>query len=138
MEIFAIMANGLDGHYLGVALKIAEKSTCLWKRFGAIIVKDNTIISSGYNSAPIGNKSCLDIGNCARSESAAKTGSRMELCRAVHAEVNAIIRTSPFDRNEATIYIAGFDVFSDKKCESFPCPICDKIIKNSGLKRVVY
>ncbi len=128
----------LDKYYLGVALRIAKESTCLWKRFGAIVVKGDFIISSGFNSAPSGKKNCLEIGNCARDIKDVQTGSRSELCRSVHAEVNAIIGLSFSKMEGATIYIAGFNADSGERCNSYPCQICSKIIKNSGIERVVY
>lgn len=126
-----------DEYFIEIAKVVASRSTCLRRRYGAVIVKDNVIVSTGYNGAPRGSTNCIDKGNCKRQELNVPAGERYELCEAVHAEQNAVINGSPERMKEATIYIAGFEedeTFADSK----PCLLCRRMIQNAMIKEVVY
>ncbi len=126
-----------EEYFLEIAKVVSSRSTCLRRRYGAVIVKDNVIISTGYNGAPRGSVNCVDRGSCRRKELNVPAGERYELCEAVHAEQNAVINGSPERMKEATIYIAGFEedeTFADSK----PCLLCRRMIQNAMIKEVVY
>ena len=93
-------------YYLDIAETVAERSTCLRRCYGAIIVNNDEIISTGYNGAPRGRKNCIDLGRCIREELKIPSGERYELCRSVHAEQNCIISASRRDMLGATLYLA--------------------------------
>ena len=98
-----------ENYYLGIADAVQERSTCLRRKYGAIIVRNDEIISTGYNGAPRGRKNCNDLGYCAREAMQIPSGERYELCRSVHAEANAIISASRRDMIGATLYLVGRD-----------------------------
>lgn len=126
-----------NDYFLEIAKVVSSRSTCLRRRYGAVIVKDNVIVSTGYNGAPRGSVNCVDRGSCRRKELNVPAGERYELCEAVHAEQNAVINGSPERMKEATIYIAGFEEdssFADGK----PCLLCRRMIQNAMIKEVVY
>lgn len=126
-----------DEYFIEIAKVVSSRSTCLRRRYGAVIVKDNVIISTGYNGAPRGSINCIDIQKCKRKELNIPAGERYELCEAVHAEQNAIINGPPDRMKDATIYIAGFEndnSFADAK----PCLLCKRMIRNAQIKAVVY
>ncbi len=123
--------------YLHTADSILQRSTCLKKKYGAVIVKDDRIISTGYNGAPRGRKNCCDIGTCKRVEMNIPAGERYELCRSVHAEQNAIIHASYSDMQGATMYISGRDVNTDAIDFRKPCTMCERLIINAGIKTVI-
>ncbi|MGN0613693.1 MAG: deoxycytidylate deaminase [Porcipelethomonas sp.] len=125
-------------YYLDIAETVLERSTCIRRNFGAIIVKNDEIISTGYNGAPRGLINCSDSGSCARDELNIPKGQRYELCRAVHAEQNAIISASRADLIGSDIYLACHDAKTgeiDGKIE--PCLMCRRFILNAGIKRVI-
>ena len=126
-------------YYLDIAQTVATRSTCLRKSFGAIIVKNDTIISTGYNGAPRGRKNCSDICTCIRDQLNIPRGERYELCRSVHSEANAIIAASRDQMLGSTLYMTCLD---SKTGEVVPdtnsCAMCKKMIINAGIKRVVY
>ena len=97
-------------YYLDIAESTLERSTCIRRNFGAIIVKNDEIISTGYNGAPRGRKNCIDLGYCMREKLNIPRGERYEMCRSVHAEQNAIISASRRDLIDATIYLVGKEV----------------------------
>lgn len=126
-----------DEYFIEIAKVVSSRSTCLRRRYGAVIVKDNVIISTGYNGAPRGSVNCVDRGICRRRELNVPAGERYELCEAVHAEQNAVINGSPERMKGATIYIAGFEEdnsFADGK----PCLLCSRMIKNAMIREVIY
>lgn len=126
-----------DEYFIEIAKIVSSRSTCIRRRYGAVIVKDSVIISTGYNGAPRGSINCVDIQKCKRKELNIPAGERYELCEAVHAEQNAIINGSPERMKDATIYIAGFEennLFADGK----PCLLCRRMIRNAQIKEVVY
>jgi len=124
--------------YLDIAQTVAERSTCLRRKYGAIIVKNDEVISTGYNGAPRGCKNCSDIGVCKREELNIPSGERYELCRSVHAEQNAVISAARRDMVGATLYLAGIDAKTGKVLPSAePCSMCKRFILNSGITQVV-
>jgi len=122
-------------YYLDIADAIGRRSTCLHESYGAIIVKDDIIIATGYSGAPRGRKNCTDLGYCRREKNNAPSGQRIELCRAVHAEANAIIAAARKDCLGATMYLAakGDQLSTGDVC----CAICRRLIINSGIKTVI-
>lgn len=128
---------GWDEYFIGIAKAVATRATCLRRKYGAVITKDNTIVSTGYNGAPAGMKDCLEVGKCTRKELQIPHGERYELCHSVHAEANAIIRASVDELRGSTIYIAGSDS-KDSECLSEPCMMCKRMILNSKIAKVVY
>lgn len=127
-----------ENYYLDIAESVLERSTCLRRHYGAIIVKNDEIISTGYNGAPRGRKNCVDIGKCAREEMKVPRGERYELCRSVHAEANAIISAARRDMVGATLYLAGRDARTGELLgDATSCAMCRRTIINSGIERVV-
>lgn len=124
------MRPSKDAYYLGIAEAVARRSTCLRKRYGSVIVKDDEIIATGYNGAPRGEPNCCDIGECARKDYC--HGEGYLVCPAVHAEQNAIISASRHSMIGATLYLACLDTSSPK-----PCELCRRMIKNSGITKVI-
>ncbi|MGC9310981.1 MAG: deoxycytidylate deaminase [Candidatus Aenigmatarchaeota archaeon] len=128
-------------YYLNIAKEVAARSTCLCLRGGAIIVKDDQIVATGYNGAPRKTKDCLERGNCLRRELNIPSGHRYEFCRTVHAEQNAIINAARAGVSilGGTMYLHGCRVFNGKteKSDMLPCFICKKMILNAGLEKVV-
>lgn len=126
-------------YYLGIAEAVSKRSTCLSKRYGAVVVKDNVVRSTGFNGAPRGRKNCTDIGYCPRLENNVKRGTDYSTsCRSVHGEMNAIINASPDELKDATLYLYGYnrathEMVKDANC----CPICKRLIINAGIKDVV-
>ena len=125
-------------YYLDIAKSVSERSTCLKRHYGAVIVKDDEIIATGYNGAPRGRENCCDIGSCLRIKMSIPSGQRYEICRSVHAEMNAIISASRKDMIGATLYLYGLDV--ENNCEKKypkPCTLCERMIINSGIRKVI-
>jgi dCMP deaminase len=116
-----------DEYFMGIARLAATRSTCLRRQVGAVIVKDKKILTTGYNGAPSGLKHCLDIG-CLRDKLKIPSGERHELCRATHAEQNAIVQAALFGAS-----IDGATMYSTTQ----PCILCTKLIINAGIKRIV-
>jgi len=126
-----------DNYFIEIAKVVSSRSTCLRRKYGALIVKDMVIISTGYNGAPRGMPNCIDTLKCTRKELDIPSGERYELCEAVHAEQNAIINAPPERMKDATIYIAGFEEdggFAD----AMPCLLCQRMIRNAQVKEIVY
>ncbi|MEW6162719.1 MAG: dCMP deaminase family protein [Nitrospirota bacterium] len=128
---------GWDEYFIGIARAVSARATCLRRKYGAVITKDNIIVSTGYNGAPSGMKDCLEVGKCTRRELQIPHGERYELCHGVHAEANAIIRASVDELRGATIYISGIDEGSNE-CYAEPCMMCKRMILNSRIAKVVY
>ena len=125
-------------YYLDIAETVLERGTCLRRNYGAIIVRNDSIISTGYTGAPRGRKNCCDIGTCRRSELGIPRGERYELCRSVHAEANAIIAASRSEMLGATLYLAGRDKETGELVpDAASCAMCKRMIINSGIERVV-
>jgi len=126
-----------DEYFIGIAKAVSARATCLRRKYGAIITKDNIIVSTGYNGAPSRVKDCLQVGTCTRKELQIPHGERYELCHSVHAEANAILRASLEELRGAAVYIVGIDDRSNE-CYAEPCMMCKRIILNSGMAKVVY
>ena len=125
-------------YYLDIAQTVSERSTCLRRHYGAIIVKNDEIISSGYNGAPRGRKNCADLNYCTREELKIPSGQRYELCRSVHAEANAIISASRSEMLGATLYMACVDPATGTLIpDSTSCSMCRRTIINAGIERIV-
>ncbi|MBR6507828.1 MAG: dCMP deaminase family protein [Clostridia bacterium] len=125
-------------YYLDIAQTVSQRGTCLRRKFGAIIVKNDSIVSTGYAGAPRGRQNCCDRGTCLREEMAIPRGERYELCRSVHAEANAIIAASREEMLDADLYLACTD---PKTGESIggttSCQMCKRMVINAGIKRVI-
>ena len=125
-------------YYLDIAEAALERSTCLRRKYGAVVVKNDEIISTGYNGAPRGRKNCMDLGYCVRENLNIPRGERYELCRSVHAEQNAIISAPRKDMIDATLYMVGVDAKTGKYVQnSMSCSMCKRFIINSGIKTIV-
>lgn len=125
------------GYYLDIARQVAERSTCLRRNYGAVIVNNDQIVATGYNGAPRGTANCMDVGKCYRDMVGARRGERYELCRGVHAEANAIIHASRFEMMGGAIYVAGVDAQSKAPIEgAMCCRMCKRMIINAGISRV--
>ena len=127
-----------DEYFLNIAQEVGKRSTCLRRHYGAIIVKDKIIVSTGYNGAPRGETNCIDTGLCERERLHVPKGERYELCVAVHGEQNAIINADPLRMKGATIYIVGVNVVDDSYASGAPCLLCRRMIKNAQIDKVVY
>ena len=126
-----------DNYFIEIAKVVSSRSTCLRRKYGAVIVKDRVIVSTGYNGSPRGMPNCIDLNKCTRQELNVPSGERYELCEAVHAEQNAIINAPPDRMKGATIYIAGFED-SGNFADGSPCKLCDRMIRNAQVSEVVY
>ncbi len=125
-------------YYLDIAQTVAERSTCLRRKFGAIIVQNDSIVSTGYNGAPRGRKNCSDVGFCMRDELKIPRGERYEMCRSVHAENNAVISASRDEMLGATIYMACTDAKTGELMAGTTCcAMCKRVVINAGIKTVV-
>lgn len=125
-------------YYLDIAQTVSKRGTCLRRNYGAILVKNDEIISTGYNGAPRMRKNCVDLGVCIREKLKIPHGERYEMCRSVHAEQNCIISASRRDSLGATLYLACTDpktakLLSDTNC----CAMCQRMIINAGIKEVI-
>ena len=115
-------------YFMSIAKMVAQRSTCLRRQVGAVIVKDKRILATGYNGAPMGLRHCEETG-CLRQEASIPSGTRHELCRGLHAEQNAIIQAAYHG-----ISIAGATLY----CTNRPCVICSKMLINAGIKKIIY
>jgi dCMP deaminase len=122
-------------YFLDIALSVAKRSTCLRRKFGAVIVKDNTIVGTGYNGNARGVINCSEIG-CIKNLMKSPQGMAYDFCPAVHAEENAIINSNRADRMNSTLYIAGLNSDGDYTM-ALPCQRCQRKIINSQIKEVV-
>lgn len=125
-------------YYLDLAEAVAHRSTCLRRHFGAVIVQNDEVISTGYVGAPRGRKNCCDLNSCIRDELKVPRGERYELCRSVHAEANAIISASRNDMMGGTLYLVGIEVKDGTYVENASsCSMCKRQIINAGIDHVV-
>ena len=125
-------------YYLDIAGTVLERSTCMRRHYGAIIVQDDEIVSSGYNGAPRGRRNCGDLGYCAREALNIPSGERYELCRSVHAEANAIISAPRREVLGATLYMACKDPATGELIPgSTSCSMCRRLIINAGISQVI-
>ena len=127
-----------QNYYLDMAQVALERSTCLRRHFGAVIVKNDVIISTGYNGAPRGRANCIDLNYCIRQQRNIPRGTQYELCRAIHAEANAIIAASREEMIGSTLYLVGRDAQTgDIMKDADSCPMCKRQIINAGISQVV-
>lgn len=125
-------------YYLDIAQTVAERGTCLRRSYGAIIVKNDVIVSTGYNGAPRGCKNCCDLGFCKREQLKIPHGERYELCRSVHAEANAIISASREQMLGSTLYLACINPATGELCPGTSnCDMCRRTIINAGIETVI-
>lgn len=124
-------------YYLGIADAVSKRGTCLRRNYGSVIVKDDHIVSTGYNGAPRGRVNCCDLGTCWRKSHNVPQYADYSKCRSCHAEMNAIINASSEEMNDATLYLVGrnYDdgTFTDADC----CTLCKRMVINAGIKMVV-
>jgi dCMP deaminase len=125
-------------YYLNIAFQVAQRGTCLRRNYGAVIVNNDQIISTGYTGAPRGTENCIDRGWCLRDQKGVPAGERYELCRSVHAEMNAVIHAARQDMEGGTLYLTGFDVKTGEELSyAEPCLLCKRVIVNAGIIYVV-
>lgn len=124
-------------YYLDLAEVVSNRGTCLRRRYGAVIVKNDEVISTGYVGAPRGRKNCIDLGTCVRVQMNIPRGERYELCRSVHAEANAII-SAPRDKMiGSALFLCGLEMDSDEYIKnSSCCSMCKRMVINAGIEKV--
>lgn len=123
--------------YLNVAEIFAYRSTCLKRKYGAVVVKDDTVISTGYNGSPRGLDNCCDIGRCPRIELDMHQGEGYGICRAIHAEQNALLNCSKEQTKGADLYLAGVNPEENTIHKAKPCPLCARLIIQAGIANVI-
>lgn len=126
-----------DQYYLNLAESVSARGTCLRRRFGAVIVNNDRVVSTGYVGAPRGRVNCCDRGTCFRMENNIPSGQRYELCRSVHAEMNAIINASKEEMEGATLYLVGVENDGSYTKNADCCSMCKRAIINAGIKTVI-
>ncbi len=125
-------------YYLDIADAASKRGTCLRRNYGAIIVKNDEIVSTGYSGAPRGRKNCSDLGYCRRMKLGVPRGQRYEMCRSVHAEANAIISAARRDSLGATLYLVGHEADTGEYVKNASsCSMCKRLIINAGIKNVI-
>ena len=125
-------------YYLEIADTVLKRGTCLRRNYGAVIVKNDEIISTGYTGAPRGRKNCINLGYCAREKLKIKSGEKYELCRSVHAEQNAIISAARKDTLNATMYMVGRDAKTGELVDHIDsCSMCKRVVINAGIDKVI-
>jgi dCMP deaminase len=124
-------------YYIDIATAVAKRGTCLRRIYGAVIVKNDQIISTGYCGAPRRTHNCIDRGVCKRQELNISSGERYDLCRSVHAEQNAIIHASRMDLKDSDLYLSGIEVATMNLIVPVPCVMCKRMIINAGIDRVI-
>lgn len=125
-------------YYLDLAEVALERSTCLRRKWGAIIVKNDEIIATGYNGAPRGRKNCIDLNYCMREKLNIPRGERYEMCRSVRAEANAIISAARKDTIGATLYMVGKEAMNEDYVKNAcSCAMCKRIIINAGIEKLI-
>lgn len=124
-------------YYLDLAEVVSKRCTCIRRHYGAIIVKNDEVVSTGYVGAPRGRVNCTDLNRCVREKLKIPRGERYELCRSVHAEANAIISASREEMIGSSLFLVGIDVNSKKYVENASsCSMCKKLIINAGIGNV--
>lgn len=125
-------------YYLDIAWVVSERGTCFRRNFGAIIVNNDEIISTGFNGAPRGRDNCCDNNSCLRESMNIPKGQRFEICRSVHAEANCIISASRRDMLGSTLYLACRDAKTEEiDGQVEPCTMCKRLIINAGISTVI-
>ena len=123
--------------YLNCAEVFAYRSTCIKRKYGAVIVKDDVVISTGYNGAPRGMDTCCDIGKCPRIERDLHQGDGYAMCRAIHAEANALLNCSRAQTMGADLYLVGINPKDNSIHKAKPCPLCARTIIQAGIRYVI-
>ena len=123
-------------YYLDIAAAVAARSTCIRRQYGAVIVKNDTIVSTGYNGTARGLINCCDLNECYREAHNIPHGQQYEKCKAVHAEANAIINASREEMCGAILFLAGFEN-GERIKNPTPCEMCSRMITNSGIRKVI-
>lgn len=123
--------------YLNVAEVFAYRSTCLKRKYGAVIVKNDVVLSTGYNGSPRGYDNCCDIGSCPRIRKNLHQGQGYDICRAIHAEQNALLNCSREQTLGADLYLAGVNPGDNSVHEAKPCPLCARMIIQAGIRNVI-
>lgn len=125
-------------YYLDIAETVLRRSTCMRRQYGAIIVRNDEIISTGYNGAPRGRKNCIDLNCCTREKMRIPSGERYELCRSVHAEANAIISAARRDMLGGILYLVGREYMTGELLsDTTACAMCRRLIINAGITKVI-
>jgi dCMP deaminase len=125
-------------YYLDIAEAVLGRGTCLRRNFGAIIVKNDQILSTGYVGAPRGRANCINLGHCTRETLGIPRGERYELCRSVHAEANAIINAARQDMIDSTLFLVGLEGDGSGYVKNAnPCAMCKRMIINAGIEKVI-
>ena len=122
--------------YLNCSEVFAYRSTCLKRKYGAVIVKDDVVISTGYNGSPRGCENCCDLGECKRIKMNMHQGEGYGICKAVHAEANALLNCSREQTIGADIYLTGINPKDASIHAAKPCPLCARMIIQAGIKNV--
>ncbi|MBO5145389.1 MAG: cytidine deaminase [Lachnospiraceae bacterium] len=122
--------------YLNCAENFAYRSTCIKRKYGAVIVKDDAVISTGYNGSPRGFENCCDIGECPRIRLGMHQGEGYAICRAVHAEANALLNCSREQTLGADLYLAGINPSDLSVHKAKPCPLCARMMIQAGIRNV--
>ena len=136
--VFNLERRDKINYYLDLAEVVAQRSTCLRRRYGAVIVQNDEVISTGYVGAPRGRKNCTDMNFCIRSKMNVPRGERYELCRSVHAEANAIISSSRNKMLGSTLYLVGIECDTGEYGENAnSCSMCKRMIINAGIAHVI-
>ncbi len=126
-------------YYLNIAKEVCTRATCLRRKYGAVLIKNDTIISTGYNGSPRGTANCIDLNECRRERLNIPRGQCYEMCRSLHAEQNCIINASRNDMIDSDLYLYGMDVSTGEIVHDLDsCQLCKKMIINSGIKRVIF
>ena len=134
----ALQRRDKINYYLDLAETVSQRCTCLRRHYGAVIVKEDEVISTGYVGAPRGRENCSDLGYCLRAKMGVPRGQRYELCRSVHAEANAIISASRRDMLGATLYLVGREVDTGSYVENAVCcSMCKRLVINAGIQQVI-
>lgn len=124
-------------YYLDIAETVLSRSTCIRRAFGAVIVKNDEIVSTGYNGAPRGRENCTDTNNCMRLAMDIPRGQRYELCCSVHAEANAIISASRADMIDSSLFLVGIERNTKNYVQNAECcAMCKRLVINAGIKEV--
>ena len=129
------MRPSKDKYYLNIAKAVAARSTCLRRQYGAVVVKNDRIVATGYNGSPRGAENCCDRGTCRREDMGVAHGERYELCSSVHAEQNALLQCDAANAEGATLYLYGME--NEKTINAEPCMMCSRVIKNAGIYCVI-
>ena len=131
------MRPSKDDYYLGIAEAVLARSTCLRRKYGAVIVKEDEIISTGYNGSPRGAKNCCEVGDCERERKGIPNGTRYEMCNSVYAEANAIISASRREMIGSRLYLVGQEADGTPVADTKPCYMCNRLILNAGISTVI-